>query len=138
MNLRDQGRLIRWNTKTRTQPPRTKRLFESLHKLINSSSGASGYRYTPRKTLGVRLRQFAIRQIVNLIENNHCLLAVSVQFFDDAIDRFHLLVYARMTKIDNVDEQIGFAHFFRSEEHTSELQSPMYLVCRLLLEKKKN
>src|SRR5437762_4740758 len=26
----------------------------------------------------------------------------------------------------------------RSEEHTSELQSPMYLVCRLLLENKKN
>src|SRR5437879_10120720 len=25
----------------------------------------------------------------------------------------------------------------RSEEHTSELQSPMYLVCRLMLEKKK-
>src|SRR5437879_6817021 len=33
------------------------------------------------------------------------------------------------------------AHFLykqRSEEHTSELQSPMYLVCRLLLEKKKS
>src|SRR5437762_8437413 len=28
-----------------------------------------------------------------------------------------------------------FSHL-RSEEHTSELQSPMYLVCRLLLEKK--
>src|SRR5437762_1228741 len=27
--------------------------------------------------------------------------------------------------------------YYRSEEHTSELQSPMYLVCRLLLEKKK-
>src|SRR5437764_11436458 len=27
---------------------------------------------------------------------------------------------------------------FRSEEHTSELQSPMYLVCRLLLEKQKS
>src|SRR5437763_8489857 len=26
----------------------------------------------------------------------------------------------------------------RSEEHTSELQSPMYLVCRLLLEKNKS
>src|ERR1017187_10651257 len=26
----------------------------------------------------------------------------------------------------------------RSEEHTSELQSPMYLVCRLLLQKKEN
>src|SRR5437763_4867038 len=29
------------------------------------------------------------------------------------------------------------ARLHRSEEHTSELQSPMYLVCRLLLEKKK-
>src|SRR3712207_8546058 len=28
--------------------------------------------------------------------------------------------------------------FLRSEEHTSELQSRQYLVCRLLLEKKKN
>src|SRR3712207_7409811 len=28
--------------------------------------------------------------------------------------------------------------FCRSEEHTSELQSRQYLVCRLLLEKKKN
>src|SRR3712207_7827242 len=28
--------------------------------------------------------------------------------------------------------------WFRSEEHTSELQSRQYLVCRLLLEKKKN
>src|SRR5258708_18066072 len=29
------------------------------------------------------------------------------------------------------------AHRSRSEEHTSELQSPDHLVCRLLLEKKK-
>src|SRR2546425_3805290 len=29
-------------------------------------------------------------------------------------------------------------HLNRSEEHTSELQSLAYLVCRLLLEKKKN
>src|SRR3712207_8576342 len=29
-------------------------------------------------------------------------------------------------------------HLLRSEEHTSELQSRQYLVCRLLLEKKKN
>src|SRR5437762_9934509 len=29
------------------------------------------------------------------------------------------------------------ASWRRSEEHTSELQSPMYLVCRLLLEQKK-
>src|SRR5258708_23816172 len=32
---------------------------------------------------------------------------------------------------------IGLATVYRSEEHTSELQSPDHLVCRLLLEKKK-
>src|SRR3712207_8224924 len=32
----------------------------------------------------------------------------------------------------------GSAKDKRSEEHTSELQSRQYLVCRLLLEKKKN
>src|SRR5258708_24899852 len=31
----------------------------------------------------------------------------------------------------------GVKNFLRSEEHTSELQSPDHLVCRLLLEKKK-
>src|SRR5690348_18213826 len=30
------------------------------------------------------------------------------------------------------------ASYRRSEEHTSELQSPVHLVCRLLLEKKKH
>src|SRR5258708_31284227 len=33
-------------------------------------------------------------------------------------------------------EQLNLARFSRSEEHTSELQSPDHLVCRLLLEKK--
>src|SRR3712207_6920499 len=32
---------------------------------------------------------------------------------------------------------LGAGHRGRSEEHTSELQSRQYLVCRLLLEKKK-
>src|SRR6266480_6120676 len=34
-------------------------------------------------------------------------------------------------------ERAGFLHVTRSEEHTSELQSHVNLVCRLLLEKKK-
>src|SRR5258708_18466977 len=33
---------------------------------------------------------------------------------------------------------VFYQGFRRSEEHTSELQSPDHLVCRLLLEKKKN
>src|SRR5256885_12628421 len=35
-------------------------------------------------------------------------------------------------------EQTLFRRLARSEEHTSELQSPCNLVCRLLLEKKKH
>src|SRR2546425_6764208 len=35
-------------------------------------------------------------------------------------------------------DDAGVATDVRSEEHTSELQSLAYLVCRLLLEKKKN
>src|SRR5258708_25952680 len=35
-------------------------------------------------------------------------------------------------------EDLVFRDEGRSEEHTSELQSPDHLVCRLLLEKKKN
>src|SRR5256885_6262321 len=46
----------------------------------------------------------------------------------------------RPTRMVCVGNAFGFypPSFFRSEEHTSELQSPCNLVCRLLLEKKKN
>src|SRR5256885_3540222 len=47
---------------------------------------------------------------------------------------FHLhLVFAASEERDEVRE----VRAVRSEEHTSELQSPCNLVCRLLLEKKK-
>src|SRR5258708_17843323 len=36
------------------------------------------------------------------------------------------------------EHQLRGYKWVRSEEHTSELQSPDHLVCRLLLEKKKN
>src|SRR2546430_5455066 len=49
------------------------------------------------------------------------------------------------TQVRNVGKRSGQAgisqdqiHALRSEEHTSELQSQSNLVCRLLLEKKKN
>src|SRR2546422_2214585 len=38
-------------------------------------------------------------------------------------------------RIDNIEVQLDLES--RSEEHTSELQSRLHLVCRLLLEKKK-
>src|SRR5256885_2732081 len=47
---------------------------------------------------------------------------------------------AQVSVIGLADHRINRQHIFvarRSEEHTSELQSPCNLVCRLLLEKKK-
>src|SRR2546425_7585888 len=43
-------------------------------------------------------------------------------------------IQSEYPRMDNLSR---FGHALRSEEHTSELQSLAYLVCRLLLEKKK-
>src|SRR3712207_7528824 len=50
----------------------------------------------------------------------------------DATERSYV-VEVQSGRVTNVAVDPG-----RSEEHTSELQSRQYLVCRLLLEKKKN
>src|SRR3712207_7781455 len=51
-------------------------------------------------------------------------LAVAAREDESVLDSRHRLAYTRRRR------------FGRSEEHTSELQSRQYLVCRLLLEKK--
>src|SRR5258708_10703077 len=56
---------------------------------------------------------------------------------------FALLIELALVQIDlggNADQVSDGKRLVcvRSEEHTSELQSPDHLVCRLLLEKKKN
>src|SRR5690348_18123335 len=59
----------------------------------------------------------------------------------NAIHRFELALEVGAPAIVGCDDSRGgFAGMTdpsRSEEHTSELQSPVHLVCRLLLEKKK-
>src|SRR2546425_5643054 len=77
-----------------------------------------------------------------------------LRFLTDVRDRFRAqrtpLIYGTIRLIQRDDESflawakqpyacvIFNLHVVRSEEHTSELQSLAYLVCRLLLEKKKN
>src|SRR2546430_4606459 len=51
------------------------------------------------------------------------IFSLMAQFSDYGFNRSHSVAYAYLA--------------FRSEEHTSELQSQSNLVCRLLLEKKK-
>src|SRR2546426_6738477 len=47
------------------------------------------------------------------------------------------IVVVRHSSHSTIDEARAVLAALRSEEHTSELQSPCNLVCRLLLEKKK-
>src|SRR2546426_4689252 len=71
-------------------------------------------------------------------------LSRSTEFRQRAARAF---LHGRIQELDNheaatavrLDPQLGGKreHADRSEEHTSELQSPCNLVCRLLLEKKK-
>src|SRR5205807_6711586 len=59
------------------------------------------------------------------------------------LDRIQPRKFAALEELDrrelgNIEEGRLRCELFRSEEHTSELQSPCNLVCRLLLEKKKS
>src|SRR5438445_1058385 len=78
-----------------------------------------------RDQLGVR--QDDGEQVVEVVGNPAGELA----------DRFHLLGLAQLLLEGAPVPEDGSDRPARSEEHTSELQSRQYLVCRLLLEKKK-
>src|SRR5258708_12003368 len=77
-------------------------------------------------------------------------LGVKVRYIHSEIDTIERVEILRSLRTGEVDVLIGINLLregldlpevslvaVRSEEHTSELQSPDHLVCRLLLEKKK-
>src|SRR5690348_18018670 len=66
-----------------------------------------------------------------LVQLLHCLAALAAEGVSFRTER---LFEGRQVRRLNL---VGLEPV-RSEEHTSELQSPVHLVCRLLLEKKKN
>src|SRR5947209_12230385 len=93
-------------------------------------------RRPPRSTLFPYTTLFRSWQITNEC-NLACLHCIEEsgpgKAFPDELDR-----EAALHVIDQlIAHQVPYLSF-RSEEHTSELQSRQYLVCRLLLEKKKN
>ena len=65
----------------------------------------------------------------------HDALPISVFRTDETLGEGVQKMYGVAGKMDDIS--VTDRSMVRSEEHTSELQSPMYLVCRLLLEKKK-
>src|SRR3712207_8980855 len=80
-------------------------------------------RRPPRSTLFPYTTLFRSEEIRKLAEKS----SESVEFIQGTVSK----VFNSVQLLGNVSKDI------RSEEHTSELQSRQYLVCRLLLEKKK-
>src|SRR3712207_7073228 len=99
-------------------------------------------RRPPRSTLfpyTTLFRSVALDEgLLDLLAALDPLLAeLAVEFFR----RDHLLAHVvaqHAAVLDKLEGRRTHEALERSEEHTSELQSRQYLVCRLLLEKKKN
>src|SRR4030043_574151 len=85
--------------------------------------------------IGVVVSLILLKVIVGWISGS---ISVFAQAADSFLDLFAGLVtfFAVRIATKPADEEHPFGHG-RSEEHTSELQSRLHLVCRLLLEKKK-
>ncbi len=113
MNFGDQRRLACRNAETGAQSPRTERILQGLHEPVHAFAGPRRDRYACRISFRVGLGQLTIGEIVDLIEDDQRLLPECIKFLNHALDRFHLIIHPRMTKIDNVNEEIGLAHFFQ-------------------------
>src|SRR5687768_17813722 len=99
-------------------------------------------RRPPRSTLFPYTTLF---RSVKFSDDNHTLegyYLIDFALFKDQLPLLYDQRYLEMSYFMHATSQISFAKsvnflsLFRSEEHTSELQSRLHLVCRLLLEKK--
>src|SRR5437879_7440075 len=77
----------------------------------------------------------SLKCLVKIVSVAGCLPLKSVESFRQAATE-PLTNWRNSAPVSTGRRFAGLAAATRSEEHTSELQSPMYLVCRLLLEKK--
>src|SRR3712207_8790700 len=91
-------------------------------------------RRPPRSTL------FPYTTLFRSIENDTKLIASQIMLATSIISVFRALSSNVLMGVlrGGGDNKFAFLIEMRSEEHTSELQSRQYLVCRLLLEKKNN
>src|SRR5256885_9577833 len=82
----------------------------------------------------LRIEAQRIHRLAHDVDMTSCLIEILIPLF------FQFIIYdALQSSGVNLDStQLSFERLIRSEEHTSELQSPCNLVCRLLLEKKKS
>src|SRR5256885_2910155 len=91
-------------------------------------------RRPPRSTLFPYTTLFRSKVWIGCDIRNHARLAILRDPTGDPFPHFQPHIFQNLGLVANRNREIKLV---RSEEHTSELQSPCNLVCRLLLEKKK-
>src|SRR5437879_7952009 len=96
-------------------------------------SGRHGYAHRSQSEASCVGSSFGLNDVLSRWRSRREALAATANFCFSQPTTKHLL-HGHAGQV-GLDVYNGGA--VRSEEHTSELQSPMYLVCRLLLEKKK-
>src|SRR5437762_30811 len=101
--------------------------------------------YEPGKPIDELERELGIHDAIKLASNENPLppsgrvqraILAAVNHLNRYPDGSGFYLRQALAKKHGVSpDQVVLGNGSRSEEHTSELQSPMYLVCRLLLEK---
>src|SRR5215467_14869375 len=108
--------------------------------------GAAGIAFVACSMTGIapvqaqgRRREVVVngRRVKTIDVHAHCAVPEALALMGRKVEPQTLLMSNAADRIRAMDEQGIDMEALRSEEHTSELQSPCNLVCRLLLEKKK-
>src|SRR2546430_10012726 len=89
--------------------------------------------------MGLKHRQIGLTGILtNFFFNDTATTEIYTLSLHDALPISRAQSVRPLRRKQNISRANSYAHarYFRSEEHTSELQSQSNLVCRLLLEKK--
>src|SRR3712207_8613825 len=98
-------------------------------------------RRPPRSTLfpyTTLFRSQIFVQICKIAKNNRKLLLITYIKRNPIMTKnYEETIFSKIIRKE-IPASIVYQDELRSEEHTSELQSRQYLVCRLLLEKKKH
>src|SRR5690348_18030642 len=82
--------------------------------------------------------QLSLLDILDHVLNQGVIVRGNLVISLAGVDLVYVGLDVILTSIETAMRYINATSRVRSEEHTSELQSPVHLVCRLLLEKKKN
>src|SRR5690625_5813764 len=120
-------------------------LFIAMYRMLEMSILLIFYQIVGNHTIVFGHNENSVALIEDLRKKKERVILVAGHMSHEAVDYLEALKVVVLNHRDNEENiytKCGVAHaksiVLRSEEHTSELQSRGHLVCRVLLEKKKN